>query len=92
MPPHVKIYTRRMCGYCSAAERLLSSKGIAYEQIDATGDRALRRWLADATGRSTVPQIFIDDQPIGGYDDLRSLDRSGALDAMLAGAPRASDG
>jgi glutaredoxin 3 len=83
----VKIYTRRLCGYCFAAVRLLEKKGVAYEEIDATGDRELRRWLAEATGRTTVPQVFIDDKPIGGYDDLRALDRSGALDALLAGAP-----
>jgi glutaredoxin 3 len=82
---HVQIYTRRLCGYCFAAERLLSRKGVAYEQIDATGNPELRKWLAAVTGRTTVPQVFIDGKPIGGYDDLQALDRSGALDAMLAG-------
>ena len=86
MAAQVKIYTRRWCGYCVAAERLLTSKGIAYEQIDATGNPELRKWLLEATGRSTVPQIFIDGKPIGGYDDLKALDRTGALDRMLAGA------
>jgi glutaredoxin 3 len=87
MAARVKIYTRRWCGYCVAAERLLTQKGIAYEQIDATGDPALRRWLVETTGRSSVPQIFIDGAPIGGYDDLRALERSGRLDALLAGSP-----
>jgi glutaredoxin 3 len=87
MAAHVKIYTRKWCGYCVAAERLLTQKGVAYEQIDATGDPELRKWLAETTGRTTVPQIFIDGTPIGGYDDLRALDRSGRLDAMLAGRP-----
>lgn len=87
MAAHVRIYTRRWCGYCVAAERLLRAKGVAFEEIDATGDRELRGWLAEATGRSTVPQIFIDDQPIGGYDDLQALDRSGRLDDLLAGRP-----
>ena len=86
MAAHVKLYTRRWCGYCTAAERLLTQKGVAYEHIDATGDPALRKWLLDETGRSTVPQIFIDGRPIGGYDDLRALDRAGKLDAMLAGS------
>jgi glutaredoxin 3 len=85
MPAHVKIYTRRWCGYCVAAERLLARKGVAYEQIDATGDPELRNWLVETTGRTTVPQIFIDGAPIGGYDDLRALDRSGRLDALLGG-------
>lgn len=87
MPAHVKIYTRRWCGYCTAAETLLKQKGVAYEHIDATGDAELRKWLVEATGRTTVPQIFIDGKPIGGYDDMRALDRAGKLDALLAGQP-----
>ena len=87
MPAEVKIYTRKWCGYCTAAERLLTSKGVAYENIDCTGDRAKRDWLAKVTGRTTVPQIFIDGRPIGGYDDMRALDRAGELDKLLAGAP-----
>jgi glutaredoxin 3 len=87
MPANVKIYTRRWCGYCVAAERLLTQKGVAYEQVDTTGDPAIRRWLVEATGRTTIPQIFIDGTPIGGYDDMRALDRAGRLDTLLAGPP-----
>jgi glutaredoxin 3 len=87
MAAHVKIYTRKWCGYCSAAERLLKGKGVAFENIDCTNDPAKRAWLVEVTGRSTVPQIFIDGQPIGGYDDMHALDQRGALDAMLAGKP-----
>jgi glutaredoxin 3 len=83
MTAHVKMYTRKWCGYCTAAERLLDSKGIAYEQIDCTGDNKTRKWLLEATGRSTVPQIFIDGKPIGGYDDLNALNRRGDLDKLL---------
>lgn len=90
MPAHVKIYTRKWCGYCTAAETFLKQKGVAYEHVDATGDPALRKWLVEATGRSTVPQIFIDGQPIGGYDDMRALDRAGKLDALLAGTGTAA--
>ena len=86
MPAHVKMYTRRWCGYCTAAENLLDAKGVSYEQIDCTGDHATRRWLVEVTGRSTVPQIFIDGKPVGGYDDIRALDRRGELDRLLAGA------
>ncbi len=87
MPALVKIYTRKGCGYCTAAERLLDQKGVAYEQVDCTGDHATRRWLVEASGgRTTVPQIFIDGVAIGGYDDLRALDRAGELDRLLAGA------
>ena len=83
MPAHVKMYTRKWCGYCTAAERLLDAKGIEYENIDCSGDPKTRRWLVEVTGRTTVPQIFIDGHPIGGYDDLRALDRRGDLDKML---------
>jgi glutaredoxin 3 len=83
---HVKLYTRKWCGYCTAAENLLDRKGVTYEQVDCTGDHATRAWLVKETGRSTVPQIFIDGKPIGGYDDLRALDRQGELDRMLAGS------
>lgn len=87
MPAHVKIYTRKWCGYCTAAERLLDQKGVDYEQVDCTGDHTTRRWLIEASGgRTTVPQIFIDGVAIGGYDDLRALDRRGELDRLLAGA------
>jgi len=80
---HVKMYTRKWCGYCTAAQNLLDAKGIPYEHVDATGDQATRQWLAKETGRSTVPQIFIDGKSIGGYDDLRALDRRGELDRLL---------
>jgi glutaredoxin 3 len=85
--PSVKLYTRRWCGYCTAAERLLEAKGVPYERIDTTGDSELRRWLAERTGRTTVPQILIDEVPIGGYDDLRQLDRHGELDRLLGRTP-----
>lgn len=80
------MYTRQWCGYCSAAERLLKQKGVAFENIDCTGDQEKRAWLAQVTGRSTVPQIFIDGKAIGGYDDMAALDRRGELDKLLAGS------
>jgi glutaredoxin 3 len=84
MPAKVKMYTRRWCGYCTAAEKLLEQKGVEFEQIDTTGDHQTRRWLVDMTGgRTTVPQIFIDGASIGGYDELRALDRKGELDILL---------
>jgi glutaredoxin 3 len=88
MPAHVRIYTRKWCGYCTAAERLLKAKGVAFENIDCTDDPAKRTWLVEATGRTTVPQIFIDGKPIGGYDDLNALDKRGALDGLLAGGDK----
>ena len=79
MSPRVKIYTRAWCGYCTAALRLLESKGIPFEHIDATGNPELRAWIAEASGQSTVPQIFIDGESIGGYSELRSLDLEARL-------------
>lgn len=81
----VTIYTRDFCGYCSAAKRLLTEKGVAFDERDATYSPDLRREMIQrANGRSTFPQIFIGDVHVGGCDDLFALDRSGRLDPMLA--------
>jgi glutaredoxin 3 len=90
MAAHVKIYTRKWCGYCSAAERLLNAKGVKFENIDCTTDPEKRKWLIEATGSTTVPQIFINGKAIGGFDDMSALDRSGKLDQLLAGSPPAA--
>jgi glutaredoxin 3 len=86
MPAEVILYTTRVCPYCIAAKRLLGQRGVAYKEIDVTADDAKRAWLVEATGRRTVPQIFIAGQPIGGYDELAALDRSGELATKLASA------
>jgi glutaredoxin 3 len=83
MAASVSIYTRAYCGYCSAAVSLLRSKGVPFEQIDVANDNAKRQWLREVTGRHTVPQIFIDGKPIGGFTDLRRLDERGKLDQLL---------
>jgi glutaredoxin 3 len=75
----VRIYTTTYCGYCFAAKRLLANRGIAYQEIDVTGDHEARAWLVQATGRRTVPQIFIGTEAIGGYTELKALDRGGRL-------------
>ena len=80
---HVRIYTRSWCAYCAAAVHLLRKKGVAFEQVDVTGDTSARAWLAARTHRSTVPQIFVDDRPIGGYAELRALDRAGDFERVL---------
>ena len=81
----VVIYTRQYCGFCSAAKALLAGKGVDFVEHDATGKPELRSEMIDkAHGRSTFPQIFINDQHIGGCDDLQALDRAGKLDPMLA--------
>jgi glutaredoxin 3 len=79
----VTVYTTRLCGYCVAAKRLLSSRGIAYDEIDVTGDGAKRAWLVGETGRKTVPQVFIAGALVGGYAELAALDRSGRLAQMV---------
>jgi glutaredoxin 3 len=80
---NVVIYTRALCGYCSAARKLLDDKGVAYDEIDATMSAKKRREMFDRSGRSTFPQIFINDDPIGGYDDLAQLNHDGLLDDRL---------
>jgi glutaredoxin 3 len=79
----VTIYTTVSCPYCVQAKRLLTHKGIAYREIDVTMDAALRQTMIQASGRRTVPQIFIGEQSIGGFDELYELDQSGELDALL---------
>lgn len=73
------MYTTLICAYCIRAKALLKERGIPFEEIDVTGDPSARAWLVERTGRRTVPQIFIDDEPIGGFQELRELDRSGEL-------------
>ncbi len=82
--PDVTVYTTSMCGYCVAAKRLLTSRKIPFKELDVTRDPEKRAWLVETTGRRTVPQIFIGDTAIGGYDDLAALDQSGELAKMLA--------
>ena len=81
----VTIYTRMMCGYCTAAKRLLDRKGVAYTERDASFSPELRReMIARADGRSTFPQIFVGDVHVGGCDDLHALEAEGRLDGLLA--------
>ena len=83
----VVIYTRDFCYYSDAARDLLSRKGVAFNEINATGNRELRAQMIErANGGSTFPQIFIGETHIGGCDELHALDRAGKLDAMLASA------
>lgn len=81
----VEIYTTPLCGYCHAAKRLLKSKDVSFSETDVSGDPDLREKMTQrANGRRTVPQIFIGDTHVGGYDDLAKLERDGKLDPMLA--------
>lgn len=81
----VRIYTTSYCGFCRAAKDLFTRRKVAFQEIDVTEDDEKRDWLVETTGRRTVPQIFIGEKSIGGYDDLAALDRKGELEALLAG-------
>jgi glutaredoxin 3 len=80
----VTIYTTATCGYCQMAKRLLSQKGIVAQEVDVGLDHSLMRDMMQRTGRRTVPQIYIGEQHVGGYDDLVRMEQQGALDAALA--------
>jgi glutaredoxin 3 len=79
--PKITMYTTAWCGYCVRAKALLEDRGLAYEEIRMDDDPSFRAKLLERTGRWTVPQILIDDNPIGGYSELWQLDREGRLAA-----------
>jgi glutaredoxin 3 len=78
------MYTTRWCGYCVRAKALLDRRGLDYDEVDLGDDPGFRARLNELTGGWTVPQIMIDDRPIGGYTELRRLERDGRLDDLLA--------
>jgi len=81
---NVLIYSSSWCGYCARAKKLLSAKGVAFEDIDVDAEPRRRiEMRAKAGGRNSVPQIFIDGQHVGGCDDVHALDATGKLDEML---------
>jgi glutaredoxin 3 len=83
--PLVEIYVKSTCSYCWRAKQLLDSKGVAYKEYSLDFGGPLRQTMIQrANGRTTVPQIFIDDRHIGGCDDLFALDRAGRLDPLIA--------
>jgi glutaredoxin 3 len=79
----VIIYTTNWCPYCHGAKAFLRSKSVEFEEIDVTDDPEKRAEMERLSHRRTVPQIFIDGRPIGGYDDARMLDAIGDLDKLL---------
>jgi glutaredoxin 3 len=81
---HVVVYRTPTCGYCFRVEQLLRSKGVPFTEIDVSRDPDKRQWLMEVTRRRTVPQVFINDKPVGGFDDLARLERAGELDRLLA--------
>ncbi|MEM6818219.1 MAG: glutaredoxin 3 [Pseudomonadota bacterium] len=80
----ITVYSKDYCPYCAAAKALLERKGVEFEVIDVSSDQAqLNRMLERSNGRRTVPQIFIDELHVGGFDDLSAMDRDGKLDPLL---------
>ena len=80
----IEIYTTPWCGYCARAKALLEKKGAAFEESDVMEDAVKRTEMRERSRRTTVPQIFINGQHIGGSDELADLEQTGKLDAMLA--------
>ena len=88
---HVTVYSSPFCGYCGAAKRLLDRKGVPYVEIDVMFDADRRTEMVARSGRQTVPQVFIGDRHIGGFDDLYALNKRGELDKLLAAASVSPD-
>ncbi|MET0308962.1 MAG: glutaredoxin 3 [Sphingomonas sp.] len=81
----IEIYTKAFCPYCTRAKHLLDGKGVGYEEFDITmGGPKRQEMIQRAHGRTTVPQVFIDGEHVGGSDDLAALEREGRLDQLLA--------
>jgi glutaredoxin 3 len=79
----IEMFTKATCPYCHRAKALLNSKGAAFDEIAIDGDAAKREVMIARSGRTTVPQVFIDGKHIGGCDDLHALDARGGLDSLL---------
>jgi glutaredoxin 3 len=81
--PNVKVYSARLCNYCNAAKRILDSKGVQYQEIFIDTDPTIRTEMEQLSQRTSVPQIFIGDTHVGGFDDLAELNREGKLNSIL---------
>lgn len=81
--PEILIYTTHICPYCVMAKRLLDKKGLSYTEINVDGDAGLREDMMRKTRRRTVPQIYIGDFHVGGFDELHALDQQKKLDSLL---------
>lgn len=79
----IKVYTANLCPYCTMAKKLLKRKGLDYEEINVDKQPGLRQALMQKTKRRTVPQIFIGDIHVGGFDDLYALEQTGKLDELI---------
>lgn len=80
------LYVKDWCLYCWCAKRLLKHKGYAFEVVDVTNDPEHRAWLAEASGQKTLPQVFIGERSVGGFDSIKTLNSSGELDRLVRDA------
>ena len=87
MSANVHIYLTDWCPFCQRAKALLTKKGVRFTEIDVDDRPDLRSWLGKASGQQTVPQIFINGKPVGGFSDLDGLERRRELDRLLAESP-----
>jgi len=85
--PPITLYTSAVCAYCTAAKQFLRSRGLDWSEIRIDQDPDARTRMIDTTGRTSVPQIFIGDTHVGGFDDMMALHRAGKFESLLAGAP-----
>ncbi|MGH8031952.1 MAG: glutaredoxin 3 [Luteimonas sp.] len=83
--PEIVIYTSAICGYCAAAKNFLKSKGLAWREVHIDTAPVERERLVALTRRTSVPQIFVGDTHVGGYDEMMALHRSGKFELLLAG-------
>lgn len=79
----IEIYTKNYCPFCHRAKALLDSKGLSYKEFEISHNETLQQEMRTRSGRRTVPQVFIDNQHIGGSDDLDAANRNGSLDELL---------
>ncbi|HEY4561100.1 MAG TPA: glutaredoxin 3 [Lysobacter sp.] len=84
-PANIVIYTTAVCPYCVAAKNFLQSKGQTWEEVRVDTNPEIRRKMTEMTGRTSVPQIFINDTHVGGYDDMIALHRKGGLEPLFEG-------
>lgn len=77
---NIKIFTKSYCGFCYAAKNLLTKRGLSYQEIEVTHDKLKEKEMRELSGRTTVPQIFLDGKAIGGYQELLKLDTQGQLE------------
>ncbi len=91
MAADVVVYTTDFCPYCVRAKSLLAKKKVAFREVNVEHRDDLRQWLVERSRQRTVPQIFVNGEPLGGFSDIAALDQAGKLDPKLARDPAPSD-